>query len=140
MKTVATPSSTSTISTHTLLKRYDSRNYTDTIKLNSAQNEKSISFSPTQKVRLNMGTVGGFVTKEAGNFWIPEENYILLSEFSTPPTFVNSISGTVIRGTQIGGPHFNGSLAEIIILGDTVLSSSLLEKIQTQLNSIHGVY
>jgi hypothetical protein len=139
MKTVTDASDTYTLSEHLLLKRKTYSSTQEAIKFTSVNTDagmrKSILMEPNQKIKFNDGNYPGshVATRTSETLWLNNTHYILSFEFSSAITFYD--------GTIIGGPSFNGQIAEIIFLANSsAITESDIDRIHTQLNAIHGVY
>ena len=137
MRSVTDESSSISLSNHSLFQRYYSAAFTPAIEFTSNSGEKSILFSPDQKVKIN-NSVNFAATFEdsisSASLWARDTPYILIFEFDQTTVFD--------IGSYFGGMDFNGQIAEIILLDgtDPTFNETRLNVIRDQLNTIHQVY
>lgn len=137
LKTVNNASITNTISTHALLTRKASAGpdvFTPAIRYTSDTGNKSILMDPTQSVQINNNGFSGFTAVvSTPTLWAADTEYIVSHIYSAPTIYLS--------GSSIAGTTFNGQIAEIIFLSGTpAQADAQINRIQLQLNTIHGVY
>jgi len=127
-----------------LRKRYtlsSSEIFRDNAKFQSTSTNKVVAMNPTAKLKINAGNFSLSYTssESAPTLWMPDTNYIMAFEVSSP-----NIGSFSPSSTFIGNVGFDGQIAEVIFLSDQPATPAMTEaqinRIRDQLNDIHGVY
>lgn len=110
------------------------------ITFQSTSTNKSLLFSPNQKVKYNSGNFNSSYVSSLTSIdlWLPNTNYIYIFDLENVSSLeYGSTFGA--GGDSTPWNNFEGDVAEIIIIGGS-LTEDKLNLIRDQLNTLYGIY